>query len=284
MPVTPEQRKRFRQLDREQSKYEATWQPRIEDAIKQQMKPFLAVLKDKGPEYALAHINDLITPDAMIEVLSKLWRTVGVQSANSEWGYFQRTYGEEIRQQKMFGFNAIWDAIISAVFRRTGGERIVRITETEHDRVKVELERARNDHKMTNYELAEALESSFIPRRRSKVIARTETAYAASEGSEAAAYRTSFMMEKTWLSVDDNRVRHFPRDEADHRAMDGVTVDMDEKFLVPSKRGADLMSRPHDLDAPANQTIMCRCKATYKAKRDLSGRLIRIAPTNTPLH
>lgn len=275
MPTGPQERARFRQLDKEQTLYERYWQPRIEDAINKQLKPFLAALREFGKDYALAHIKDLIQPDPLHDVLSVLWRTVGTQAANSEWGYFQRTYGEELRNEKRFGFNKIWADIMRAIFNRTGGERIVKITNTEHDRVRVELEKAAQDPTKTNYELAEALESSNIPRARSKVIARTETGFAASEGGEAAARRTGILMDKTWLSTQDNRTRHLPEDSADHRTMNGVTVGMNEKFAVPSKRGIDLMTRPHDLTAPADQTIMCRCKAVYRAVRDRAGRFIR---------
>lgn len=282
MPVTPQDRKRFKQLDREQSKYEAYWQPLIEQAINRQLAPFIASVREHGPGVALAHINELITPDAMREVLGKLWRAVGVEAANSEWGYLKGLYGAEMTGQKRFGFNSLWASIINLIFSNSGGERIVKITETERERVQAELRNAANDGKATNYELAEALESSDIGRRRSKVIARTETAYAASEGGEAAASRTGFMMQKTWLSVGDNRTRRLPEDSADHAVMNGIVVPMDDKFLVPSKRGLDLMSRPHDLTAPADQTIMCRCKAVYKALRDASGRLIRISLPFSP--
>jgi hypothetical protein len=277
MQTTPQERARFRQLDKEQTLYERYWQPRIEDAISKQIQPFLAALREFGKDYALAHIQDLISPDALNDTLSVLWRTVGTQAANSEWGYIQKTYGEELRNEKRFGFNKIWADIMRALFNRTGGERIVNITETERDRVRNELEKATQDGKITNYELAQALESSDIPRRRSKVIARTETAYAASAGGEAAARRTGILMDKTWLSTQDNRTRHMPEDATDHRVMNGKTVGMNEKFAVPSKTGIDLMNRPHDLDAPANQTINCRCKAIYKAARDSRGRLIRIS-------
>jgi hypothetical protein len=280
MPTTPQERARFRQLDKEQTLYERFWQPRIEAVINAQIKTFTAALRSMGKEYALAHINDLISPIPMNEVLSTLWRIVGTQAANSEWAFFQNTYGEELRNEKRFGFNKIWADIMRRIFSKSGGERIVKITHTEHDRVRQELEQATQDGKVTNYELAEALESSNIGRVRSKVIARTETAYAASAGGEAAARQTGVLMEKTWLSTQDNRTRHLPEDSADHRTMNGVTVPMNDKFVVPSKNGADLMTRPHDLDAPANQTIMCRCKAVYRAVRDAMGRFIRISSTD----
>jgi hypothetical protein len=284
MPIVAKERARYRQLDKEQILYERYWQPRIEDAINKQLKPFIAALRTYGATYALEHIMTLISPDPLHDVLLSLWVTVGTQAANSEWGYFQRTYGAEIRSEKRFGFNKIWASIMKGLFNLTGGARITKITHTEHDRVRSVLEQLTQDPTITNYELAEALESAEIPRARSKVIGRTETSFAASAGGEAAARRTGVLMAKTWFSAQDNRTRHLPEDSADHRIMNGVTVSMNEKFAVPSKRGIDLMTRPHDLTAPADQIISCRCKATYKAVRDRSGRFIRISnPENISL-
>lgn len=278
--VTVQERRRFKQLDREQTRYEATWQPQIEAALSAQLSPFISALRERGPEYALSHINDLITPNAIEAVLRRLWTSVGVQAANSEWGYFQRIYGPEIRQEKAFGFNAIWSGILSNLFNLFGGNRIVSITQTERDRVRRELENYAQDRNLTNYELAERLRSSDIPKRRSRVIARTETATAASAGAHAAAQRTGFLMTKVWLSTQDNRTRYLPEDQADHRLMNDQEVAMSDKFLVPSKLGFDLMDRPHDPSAPPYQTIQCRCKAIYRPARDAAGRLIRLGPTD----
>lgn len=274
---TSQERARFRQLDREQSRYEAFWQPKIEGAINRQIRPFINVLKDKGKDYALAHINDLVDPGPMNEVLTSLYKTVGTQAANSEWGYLQKTYGSELNQEKRFGFNRIWASIIQNLFSTFGGLRIVSITQTERDRIRTELEKASQDPNITNFELAQALESADIPRARSKVIVRTETGTASSAGGEAAARRTGILMEKTWLSTQDNRTRHLPEDWSDHRTMNGVTVGMDDKFLVPTRGGAELMSRPHDPTASAGNVIQCRCKTIYRAVRDAAGRFIRIS-------
>lgn len=278
--ITRDDRQRFKQLDREQTQYEAVWQPRIEAAITAQLRPFMQALRANGPTYALANINDLIITDPIEGVLRRLWATVGTHAANSQWGYFQRIYGAEIGQEKRFGFNQFWSSILSNLFSVFGGRRIVSITETERDRVRRELEEYAKNRDLTNYELAQRLESSQIPKKRSKVIARTETGTAASAGADAAARRTGFLMIKTWLSTLDNRTRHLPEDQADHRKMNGIEVGMNDKFVVPSKNGIDLMFRPHDPEAPAYQVIQCRCKATYKAARDASGRLIRIGPTD----
>lgn len=274
--TTVQERKRFRQLEREQDKYERTWGPRIEAAIRRQITPFINAVRDRGPEYALGNITELVSPAPMMDVLSRLYQDVGTKAANSEWGYLLQEYGQEMTGQKAFGFNAIWSTLMQSYFNRWGAEKVVKITETERSRLRNWLIKAIQNPKSTNWELAKGLMSEDIPWRRAKVIARTETAYSTSAGAEVAAKRTGFVMVLTWLSAQDRRARQFPRDETNHKVMDGISIDQGDKFLVPRKGGATLMDRPHDPTAPADQVIMCRCKVVYRPKRDASGRLVRL--------
>jgi hypothetical protein len=54
---------------------------------------------------------------------------------------------------------------------------------------------------------------------------------------------------KTWITMHDDRVRHT------HRAMDGISVNLDQTFSV----GGHPMKYPGDPIAPPEETINCRC-------------------------
>lgn len=113
----------------------------------------------------------------------------------------------------------------------------------------------------------ETLYSGFT-KKRATVIARTEVHVASEEGSRAAAKALGVPnMKKEWLSAEDSRVRD-DEDSANHKIMDGVTIDMDEKFEVPSKDGIDLMDGPGDQSAPADQVINCRCTLVYTREKE----------------
>lgn len=58
---------------------------------------------------------------------------------------------------------------------------------------------------------------------------------------------------KTWHTEQDLRVR------AEHVPMDGVTVNIDEPFMV----GGYPMRYPKDPDAPPYLTVNCRCALSY---------------------
>lgn len=90
--------------------------------------------------------------------------------------------------------------------------------------------------------------SEIIPSR-ARTIARTETLTAVSLGQKAAQDDASSLlpgMKKMWISAGDDRVRD------SHVDLDGVIVNVDEEF----KSG---LAFPRDPNAPANETINCRC-------------------------
>jgi HK97 family phage portal protein len=100
---------------------------------------------------------------------------------------------------------------------------------------------------------------------RARLIARTETTVAAGEGSRAAAKSLGLPnLKKEWVSGHDSRTRGSDADDqSNHVVMDGVTIGLDEKFVVPSDDGNDEMDGPGDAHAPADQVCNCRCVVVY---------------------
>lgn len=296
------ERQRFKQMEREQARNEAIWLPKVESAINAQLNPMLRALEQNGPQYVLQHLNELILPSPLDEVLRSLWISIGVSAANSQYGYLQRTYPEEIKRsspygrhkihisagtlsQKAFGFNSIWSALMRNLYSIFGGIKIVNITNNERNRIRRLLIQFEQEDDQYNdwFHLSRRIQSQDIPLTRARVITRTESGIATSAGGEIGARQTGLIMNKKWLSVKDKRTRRIPKDATDHVSMNNVMVGMDERFLVPAFRGngANTMSRPHDPTAPANQVCNCRCKCVYIPARDASGRLLRSVPVGT---
>lgn len=106
--------------------------------------------------------------------------------------------------------------------------------------------------------IAAGLRSKEYSAWRADTIARTETHNAATFAAENAARdigsEVGVKLVKIWQPVFDDRTR------PDHAAMAGKPpIGMDEHFLVGGVR----MSRPGDLNAPAEQVINCRCVCLY---------------------
>jgi len=90
---------------------------------------------------------------------------------------------------------------------------------------------------------------------RAERIARTEV-IGALNGGHLDGYREGGASSKEWLSTDDDRTRGAdPKDEFNHLAADGETVDLDAEF---TKTG-EALQYPGDPAGSAGNIINCRC-------------------------
>ena len=115
---------------------------------------------------------------------------------------------------------------------------------------------------------------------RPRLIARTETGMASSKGANMEAVSLNqdiqplgIELRKRWVSIVDSRSR------ADHAAMNGTVVAMDDAYNV----GGVKMMHPHDPAGGASNVCNCRCAEVYvevpidqealAANRDLMARI-----------
>lgn len=98
---------------------------------------------------------------------------------------------------------------------------------------------------------------------RAATVARTETNTAATFGSiqsvRQAEQELGVRMLKVWLPTLDDRTREAHRNMTNHPA-----IPLDEKFTV----GGELMDRPGDPGASAENTVNCRCALAYEEATD----------------
>ena len=116
-------------------------------------------------------------------------------------------------------------------------------------------------------------------------IARTESTMASNSAALVAGDSSGLVYDKIWISGHDNRVRHFPDDNFDHREMDGQIVAKDDYFetrgiidKIPFKEyllhpGADTVKGGGK--SSAGNIINCRCTSALIVKRDSNGRIMR---------
>lgn len=100
---------------------------------------------------------------------------------------------------------------------------------------------------------------------RAKVIARTEALRAVHQGNEEA-YDQAIeqevirpgQLERTWRTATDGRERET------HAALNGITIKHGEVWTTPNGS----LRYPGDPDAPAKETIMCRCAILTRISRN----------------
>jgi hypothetical protein len=107
-------------------------------------------------------------------------------------------------------------------------------------------------------------------------IARTETTAAANYASTIVSKTSGIVQQKKWLSAEDSRTRRTPKAEFNHFAMNGVKVEENENFFVPTKfGGVEELRFAGDPKGSAGNVINCRCNTYLVPKRDENGRFIR---------
>lgn len=106
-------------------------------------------------------------------------------------------------------------------------------------------------------------EFSELSKARALTIARTEVAMAANSATLEAVKSLEIPgMKKEWVSLQDDRTRDGGTSgvDANHLDMDGVRVELDDKFTVPPDAS---MEGPGDPSGGADQVCNCRCTLVF---------------------
>lgn len=145
-----------------------------------------------------------------------------------------------------------------------GGIRISQISQTTRRIIRKIIEDAQIEGLgvfATATKIIESTKPSFT-RKRALLIARTETHQASSFANQVMAESFNLPMQKRWISTNDNRTRQH------HRNMNGVTVGLEDDFIVSYKGVEYRMKHAGDpRGGPAN-IINCRCVILYLEPED----------------
>jgi len=124
-----------------------------------------------------------------------------------------------------------------------------------------------------------ALKNTDITKQRAELIVRTESVKSANAGAMFAAADMGIVLNKQWISAQDNRTRRIPRDQYDHLHMNGKITGFADKFIVPSTKSIDAMDYPGDPSGSAGNVCNCRCTVAFIPVRDANGRAIPLSKT-----
>ena len=245
-----------RQLDALQRRYEKRYEKQIFSALKKQLAPYLAAIKQ-----ADANINrfDLILPAPLADVLENLYVTAGVAYAEAMYNAIQpasKATKEQLR--------ASWRDFMRRFAVTNLSNLLLDINTTSRNIIERIVTIGLQDGKGVQ-EIARTIEESVatIFTNRSKLIARTEMVKATNTAAMNSAETSDFMYEKKWIPATDDRTRE------DHLAMlNKPYIPFDQPFIV----GGYEMDRPGDgANAPASQVCNCRCKVVFRIMRDVDG-------------
>ena len=175
------------------------------------------------------------------------------------------------RTEKTIKSEIDFKTIITNWLNSNAGLRIVSVQQTLIESIIGVIQQGYNDN-ISVADITRNLQNKFgWYKAQALRIARTETTTATNYATTLAAENSDYELEKTWISVQDNRTRRPPKSMFDHLDMNGVKVDANKPFFV----GGEEIMYPGDPNAMAGNVINCRCKIVFTIKEDEDGLPIR---------
>ena len=198
-----------------------------------------------------------VTESQIKEMYKEIYTTLG----NPQYKRIKRTIKADIT----------FESIIQAWINSNLGYRIVSVHQTLIDAIVAVIAKGYEDN-ISVADITRNLQNKFgWYKYQALRIARTETTTATNFATVVAAQNSDFVLEKTWISVQDNRTRRPPKSVYDHLDMNGVKVGLNQPFFTS---GEEIMY-PGDPSAKAGNVINCRCKVVFTVKEDENGLPIR---------
>lgn len=255
--------------------------PLVQKAIHAKVKKVIEKLRSGGVTAAQNYLHMDLGNEEMTQVIQDLYLTVGKKHAKLNYSRLlhqtrRRKFVDLELQTKGFGFNAQWaDYIINYLKRFLTSKITFKIAETTRDALIRALTAMTLEGLSVDLTI-ERLEDWPFERFQAARIVRTEVNRASNVGAQAQAQTSPWQQNKEWISIHDNRTRGNPitgkDDDANHWALDGVTIDEEDEFTDP--RNGDRLAFPGDPTASAASVINCRCQLGFSFKRDKDGNLI----------
>ena len=207
--------------------------------------------------YTSGMVDDIVTDAAFTELYFNIYRTVGVRFAIA----VNRALKKEAQKSDFHFEREEYARRIRSFVSYELGNRVVGVADVTRMKIKrIVADRIANGDTIDDTADNLRREIRKINKTRSITIARTETGAARNFGALEGAKMTGLELEKEWLAFQDDVTR------PDHANEDGMTVDINEPFVLSS--GSRLMF-PADpsMGADAADVINCRCTVVFKVKK-----------------
>jgi len=255
----------WREFARYQKRREEQILLSVRKALKQQVQQFIAG----------GYTPEAITIMPLLPVLRSLYvdaaRIIGGNTYNELRKEYPQRKSLETKARLPLGFNTFLTGIIERFFAVDMVNTAQEITDTVRNRLVQILQRqAREGYSIED--TTKLITSQGFTENQARTIARTETVRAANFATHEGAKATGLVLNKVWVSAQDNRTRRVPRNTFDHLHMNGVQTDFNGLFTVSGEK----LEYPGDRKngASAGNTINCRCTHGHVALRDAQGRLL----------
>lgn len=207
--------------------------------------------------------------DDLTRALSEAWLLATEKAGKPIIDEF-RSYGFEHLETKQ-DEQGLFERIRDMFIERYGASRVTQIFQTTRDQLLRLIQDGQREGLAVDA-IASRIREAIpeMARLRAHVIARTETHSANRFAQQQTARESRRALNKTWVAIPGPRTRDFGEgdgviDEFSHRAMNGVTVPLEQPYFVPTKYGTkEPLMFPGDPNGSAGNLINCRCAESYR--------------------
>lgn len=185
-----------------------------------------------------------------------------------------KTIDRKLKTVKLFDEN-LFNELINLWLQQNAGQNIVSVHSTFIQKILDTISEGYAQNLSTS-DIARLLQNHNLFRYQALRIARTETTTITNASTIMAGNSSNLVMDKVWISAQDNRTRRKPRNKFDHLHMNGVTVPYESDFNV----SGEMLAFPGDqtngeVRTSGGNVINCRCKVALKPRVDADGLPIR---------
>ena len=204
-----------------------------------------------------------ITKEKIEKMYSDLYITVGEPIYTS--------IDKRLKRVKLFGDN--WfNELMNLWLQQNAGQNITSVHSTLIQTILDTISQG-YEQNLSTQDIATLLQRQGFYRQQALRIARTETTTITNASTIMAGNSSNLVMDKVWISAQDNRTRLRP---FDHLHMNGVTVPYEEDFNV----SGEMLAYPGDqtngeVRSSGGNVINCRCKVALLPRLDEDGLPIR---------
>jgi uncharacterized protein with gpF-like domain len=254
--------------------------PKLISLTKDFRAKFIHDLQTHGQHAAIANLQQTTIADKLAPTLQYVYKTAGLMGAKMQWEELKQS-AKQGQKAGSFGRNEQWIQDVINYLKLHLLKFIQDISETMRQDM-INILQKGIDEQLSLPEIVKNLQATGLIEARANVIARTEIVRAANVGHSVAAKSFPYEVNKKWSAANDHRTRH------SHVFINGHIVDENDFFEVPvyegDKRiGTEQMLYPGDPNASAGNTINCRCRVLFQAKRDQAGNLIMREQNRAPV-
>ena len=210
-------------------------------------------------------IDVAIMREDILKMYREIYQTIGIDYGNK----INKTLEKTKKANVLFNNELLKEILL--FLSSDGGVRITSVRDTLVADVIKSIQKSLGENG-TVIDLRNAIQSIIEKNQtfykwQSLRIARTETTTSSNFAAIKTAQQSDLVLDKIWISVQDNRTRITPYDHFD---MNDQKQELDKPFFV----GGENIQYPGDANASAGNVINCRCTIAFVPRRDADGMLI----------